>query len=220
MSAFVNPCGGKRWRLLPSGLIEVEGEGTPSFPESSAEFRNMAQTWKNFGGELASAGDRHGVPVSWMLAVATMETGHLSSDPKKQAQAVSPAGAIGVMQIMPANAQPFGGRTADQLFNPSDNIDTGARILATHLKDPARGGLPGISALYNSGRLCQAGRNEWNLLADANYPRKVILWNNSAVMNGMTGGVSTMTLLVLGAAFGSALALAVAGVLSGGARGV
>ena len=104
MSAFVNPCGGKRWRELPSGLIEVEGEGTPAFPETSAEFRLMAQTWKNFGGELAAAGGRHGVPVPWMLAVATMETGYLSADPKKQANAVSPAGAIGVMQVMPANA--------------------------------------------------------------------------------------------------------------------
>jgi hypothetical protein len=211
MSAFVNPCGGKRWRELPSGLIEVEGEGTPSFPETSAEFKLMAQTWKNFGGELAAAGARHGVPAPWMLAVATMETGYLSADPKKQAAAVSPAGAIGVMQIMPANAKPFGGRTPEQLFSPSDNIDTGARILATHLKNPERGGLPGISALYNSGRLCQSGRNEWNLLADANYPRKVIQWNNSAVANGMTGGVSSTMLVALGAAFGAALALAFVG---------
>lgn len=211
MSAFVNPCGGKRWRELPSGLIEVEGEDAPVFPESSAEFRLMAQTWKNFGGELASAGARHGVPVPWMLAVATMETGYLSADPKKQAGAVSPAGAIGVMQVMPANAKPFGGRTPEQLFNPADNIDTGARILATHLKNPERGGLPGISALYNSGRLCQAGRNEWNLLADANYPRKVIQWNNSAIRAGLVSSVSTTMLLVMGSALGFALALAVSG---------
>lgn len=211
--SFENPCGGKRWQILPSGLIEVEGEGIPTLAPSSASFRLMEQTWKNFGSELRRAGERHRVPVSWMLAVATMETGYLSGDPKKQAQAVSPAGAIGVMQIMPANAGPFGGRAPEQLFNPPDNIDTGARILATHMADPKRGGLPGISALYNSGRLCQAGRNEWNLLADANYPRRVIEWNNAAIESGIVSSMSTTTLLVMGVAFGGALGLAVAGTM-------
>jgi len=207
---FQNPCGGKRWAIRPDGLIEVEGEGIPVVPPGSAAFLNMAQTWRNFGPLLARAASKYSLPTPWLLAVATMETGHLSATPEKQARAVSPVGAIGVMQIMPFNAKPFGLASPDELFDPVKNIDVGAQILKKSNDNPRNGGLPGISAMYNSGRLCttDAGRNEWMLLADANYPRHVIEWNNTAIQSGMIGpGASTLALF--GAAFGASLALVV-----------
>lgn len=207
---FQNPCGGKRWKLLPSGLIEVEGEGIPVVAPGSPSFQNMARTWQNWGPLLARAASKYNLPVPYMLAVATMETGHLSTSPEKQAHALSPVGAIGVMQIMPFNAKPFGLSSPEELFDPAKNIDVGAQILTKSNSNPRNGGLPGISAMYNSGRLCttDAGRNEWMLLADANYPRRVIEWNNTAIQSGMTGS-SASTLTLFGAALGASLALVV-----------
>ncbi len=209
---FQNPCGGKRWKLLPSGLIEVEGEGTPTVAPGSSSEKLMAQTWQNWGGALSAAASRHHVPASWLLAVATMETGFLSADPKKQALAVSPVGARGIMQIMPFNAKPFGLSSEDELFDPAKNIDVGAKIIAKNAERPDVGGLPGISALYNSGRLCTSdpNRNEWMLLADANYPRRVIEWNNTALESGLVSALGTRTLALLGAATGVAVAMTVA----------
>lgn len=210
---FTNPCGGKRWRVLPSGLIEVEGEGTPTLDPNSASFKLMAQTWKNWGGALGRAASKYDLPVSWLLAVATMETGFLSADPVKQAQAQSPVGAIGVMQVMPFNATSFGLKSADELFDPEKNIDVGAHILANDNKNLNAGGLPGISAMYNSGKLCTTdpNRNEWMLLADANYPRRVIEWNNAALESGLVFALGASSVAFLGAATGAAIALVVAG---------
>lgn len=218
MSDFANPCGGKRWRVLPSGLIEVEGEGFPTAAPGSDREKNMLATWENWGSLLQAAASRYELPVSWLLAVATMETGHLSHSgatltPEKQARAISPADAIGVMQIMPFNAKPFGLSSETELFEPAKNIDVGAHILQKGNEDPKAGGLPGISAKYNSGRLCTSdpNRNEWMLLADANYPRRVIEWNNAAIQSGLTSSLSPSTLALLGAAVGMAAAITVAG---------
>jgi len=44
-------------------------------------------------------------------------------------QAVSRAGAIGLMQVMPATAADYGVDSADALFDPEVNVDTGSRHL-------------------------------------------------------------------------------------------
>ena len=170
----------------------------------------MLQTWKNWGALLSGAAGRHGVPAPWMLAIATMETGAWSSNPTQQATIVSPAGAIGVMQIMPFNAQPYGLADPAELTDPAKNIDVSAQMVK---KIAGRvGGLPSVSAVYNSGRECgcaQSGCNEWNLVADSNYPRRVIEWNNTAILDGIVGmSFGGASVAVFGAAFGAAVALA------------
>lgn len=215
MATFINPCGGKRWAVLASGLIEIEGEGTPTVALESGSFRNLVRTSQNWGSLLGSAAARHGVPVSWLLAIATMETGAWSQNPAQQASIVSPAGAIGVMQIMPFNAAPFGLTGPEELTDPVKNIEVGAKMVAK-INGKHEGGLPAISAVYNSGRLCgcaRSGCNEWNLVADSNYPRRVIEWNNTAIEQGLVGlTLGRETIAALGAAFGAAVALAAAGV--------
>lgn len=202
--AFQNPCGGLQWQNLPSGLIEIQGEGIPTLKAGTAAFNNMAATWKNWGALLTRAARTHDVPVSWLLAIATMETGSWAADPDKQARIVSPAGAVGVMQVMPATAGGYG-RTGADMANPRLNIDTAANLVAD-LKKKNEGGLPAIAARYNSGRLCSAGRNEWNLLADANYPRRVMEWNNAAILSGMVQN-NILPIALAGFAFGVAVAL-------------
>jgi hypothetical protein len=43
--------------------------------------------------------------------------------------AVSPAGAVGLMQVMPATAADYGVRSVDTLFEPETNLNTGMRHL-------------------------------------------------------------------------------------------
>ncbi len=43
--------------------------------------------------------------------------------------AVSPVGAVGLMQVMPATASDYGVASVDALFDPSTNLDTGMRHL-------------------------------------------------------------------------------------------
>ncbi len=77
------------------------------------------------------AAQRYGLPLPYLLAVARGES---FFDPN----AVSSKGAIGLMQIMPATAGDYGVKK-EKLFNPAENIDTGAHLLSdlnTRLKDP------------------------------------------------------------------------------------
>ena len=71
---------------------------------------------------INAAAAKYGVPPSLLLAVATQESGLNQS-------AVSPKGAIGVMQLMPGTAAQYGDNPSDL----SQNIDAGARYLSDML---------------------------------------------------------------------------------------
>lgn len=64
-------------------------------------------------------------------------------------RALSPKGARGLMQLMPATAKRYGVRTAE-LFQPERNIEAGVRYLS-FLTDRFAGDLPRILAGYNAG---------------------------------------------------------------------
>jgi hypothetical protein len=177
IGSFSNPCGGRRWRTEADGTIAIEGEGASAYKPGTAQFRMMDQTWKNWKPFFIAASREYDVPLEWLLAIATVETGLWSDRPRTQETIRSYAGAIGVMQVMPATARMLG-YEADQMLRADTNIMASAKLvdkLRTKYKE-----LPAISAVYNSGRLCSAGRNEWNLFADGNYPRKAIMYNNAA----------------------------------------
>lgn len=183
----VNKCGGRRWRQLPSGLIEVEGEGTPMVKPGSDRYNDMEQTWKNWAPLLRAAAARHDLPVAWPLAIASVETGFMSHNPKLQATIVSPAGAQGVMQIMPGTAIGLG-ITPEQRADPAKNIDAGTKYLKQLYDGRTGHQLPTIGSAYNAGPgsgalgvRCQVGRNEWSMVADHNYPRQIIEYNNAAI---------------------------------------
>ncbi|GAA2735685.1 hypothetical protein GCM10009867_18590 [Pedococcus aerophilus] len=87
---------------------------------------------------FASAAQRYDVPVALLTSVAKAESGFNPS-------AVSHAGAIGLMQIMPATARGLG---VDPR-NPAQAIDGAARLLASHLD---RFGSTSLAlAAYNAG---------------------------------------------------------------------
>jgi soluble lytic murein transglycosylase-like protein len=90
--------------------------------------------------ELAdAAADKYGLPRSLVRSVMAAESG-------SQSQAVSPKGAIGLMQLMPGTAQELG---ADP-YDPAQNVDAGTRYLRS-LLERYNGALWHALAAYNAG---------------------------------------------------------------------
>jgi len=85
------------------------------------------------------------VDPALVYAVARQES---KFDPK----AVSPAGAAGLMQIMPGTADAISPNRQKSLFDPSTNLDLGQRYLRTLMRDPNIGeNLLLLAVAYNRG---------------------------------------------------------------------
>jgi hypothetical protein len=96
------------------------------------------------GGDLrelaAAAARRHGLDPELVMAVVSVESSF-------RPQAVSPKGAVGLMQLMPKTAEALG--VADA-FDPAQNLDGGARHLG-QLLTVYGGDLTRALAAYNAG---------------------------------------------------------------------
>lgn len=88
---------------------------------------------------IDAAAARHQLDTALARAVAWVES-------QGQPRAVSPAGAMGIMQLMPRTAASLG--VADP-FNPAANIDGGVRFLAQLVRDFRD--VPTALAAYNWG---------------------------------------------------------------------
>ncbi|GLR90303.1 lytic transglycosylase domain-containing protein [Bradyrhizobium iriomotense] len=127
--------------LLLVGLLVIGG----SMPAVSAEKASTrSQTASDrYVAYVAEAAQRFGIPTAWIRAVMHIES---SGDRR----AVSPKGALGLMQLMPktwADMRVRYGLGRDP-FDPRDNILAGAAFLR-ELHD--RYGSPGFLAAYNAG---------------------------------------------------------------------
>jgi len=93
--------------------------------------------------DMLEASRRFNIPILWLQAVMQVESAG-------NAQAVSPKGAIGLMQIMPETyaelRQEY--RLGADPFNPHDNILAGAAYLHAMYE---HFGTPGFLAAYNAG---------------------------------------------------------------------
>jgi D-alanyl-D-alanine carboxypeptidase len=96
-----------------------------------------------WGPYIREAAARYDIPEQWIRAVMNQESGG-------EEQAVSPVGAMGLMQIMPETYQEL--RDANELggdpFDPHNNILAGAAYIR-EMYD--RYGSPGFLAAYNAG---------------------------------------------------------------------
>ncbi len=92
---------------------------------------------------IAEAAQRFGIPAAWIRAVMRVESAN-------DVRAISPKGAMGLMQIMPATWADLRARhrLGSDPYDPRDNILAGAAYLR-ELHD--RYGSPGFLAAYNAG---------------------------------------------------------------------
>lgn len=127
--------------LLLSGLSFGYPLTSPAFAQPQS--RDPAPIREAFGDTIAEAARRFGIPAAWIRAVIATESG---GDPR----AVSPKGAMGLMQIMPATWTELRGRhdLGTDPYDPRDNILAGAAYLR-EMRD--RYGAPGLLAAYHAG---------------------------------------------------------------------
>ena len=134
------------WRqLLCSGIAValLTGSGVTYAEPIAARPPGVAATADQVAGFVAEASQRFGIPASWIRAVMRAES--LGDE-----RALSPKGAMGLMQIMPATWAGLRLRygLGANPYDAHDNIIAGAAYLR-ELHD--RYGAPGFLAAYNAG---------------------------------------------------------------------
>jgi soluble lytic murein transglycosylase-like protein len=91
---------------------------------------------------IAEAAVRHRVPAAFVASIVAAESNF-------NCAAISPKGAVGLMQLMPQTAKQFG---ADPAV-PAQNIDAGTRYLGWLMKryEKRRNSIKHVIAAYNAG---------------------------------------------------------------------
>lgn len=103
----------------------------------------ITATENQYSGIIAEAARRFGLPAEWIRLVMQVESAGVAA-------ATSPAGAMGLMQLMPDTYAAMRKRhgLGNDPYDPRDNILAGAALLR-ELFD--RYGVPGFLAAYNAG---------------------------------------------------------------------
>ena len=130
-----------RWRLVVLAMaVGLAGAWTDARAQSASHRPH-----------IETAATRFGLPADLIARVIDVES-------NGEARAVSPAGAMGLMQLMPGTWAMLRARLGlgDDPFDPRDNILAGSAYLRD-LRD--RYGVPGFLAAYNAG----PGRYEQSL---------------------------------------------------------
>lgn len=127
--------------LLISG--SVSSSGVVRAESATAVTSKTAPNASPYASFVLEAAQRFAVPASWIGAVMAIESGG-------DVRALSPQGAMGLMQIMPATWADLRVRhgLGDNPYDPRDNILAGAAYLR-ELHE--RYGSPGFLAAYNAG---------------------------------------------------------------------
>ncbi|MFB9948893.1 lytic transglycosylase domain-containing protein [Rhizobium puerariae] len=131
---------------------------------SSARTETAATSSEPWADHITEAAKRFAIPERWIRAVMQTESDH---DP----HAISPKGAIGLMQIMPATWAELRARygLGDDPYDPRDNILAGSAYLA-ELHDLY--GSPGFLAAYNAG----PGRYKNHLVTGDPLPAETVAY--------------------------------------------
>jgi hypothetical protein len=132
----------------PVTVLASTGSVEP-LPQKLVTFFEQSKTYKAVKPLLREASKTHGIDYSLLKAVITTESGF-------NPNAVSPKGAVGLMQLIPPTARRYGvtagkgSSIAKKLTDPKTNIKAGARYLADLIKMfPGR--LELALAAYNAG---------------------------------------------------------------------
>lgn len=137
---------GGRVEVPAASVRQIERLPEPSAPPAPQSTASQRTEERQPGPDpralVTEAALRHGLPPEFVHAVAWAESGY-------RTEAVSPKGAVGVMQLMPSTAARLGADPRD----PVQNVDAGVRFLRElllryqHTPNPVRRAL----AAYNAG---------------------------------------------------------------------
>jgi len=159
----------------PSGNVQTaRAVAVPTASAKLIAFFDVSPSFKQVKHHLREASKDQGVDYELLKALIATESGF---DPR----AVSPKGAVGLMQIMPATAERYGvtGDTrtpvGKKLTDPRTNIKTGTRYLR-YLLDLFPGRLELALAAYNAGEgaVQRAGNRVPNYPETQNYVKTVM----------------------------------------------
>jgi len=133
-----------RAAVRPAELVSALREGRRSFDlfrsYTPSEARRRFLATRPYGRDIARVAERHGLDGLLVAALVEVESGYYPG-------AVSPMGALGLMQVMPSTGELYG--HAD-LLDPRANLDAGSRYFAD-LLDLFSGDLELALAAYNAG---------------------------------------------------------------------
>lgn len=146
----------------------------PTAPAKLLAFFDVSPNFKQVKHHLREASQDQGIDYELLKALIATESGF-------DARAVSPKGAVGLMQVMPATAERYGvtGDTrtpvGKKLADPRTNIKTGTRYLR-YLLDLFPGRLELALAAYNAGEgaVQRAGNRVPNYPETQNYVKTVM----------------------------------------------
>lgn len=131
--------GWQLWKSLPGNATPERG-GAPRRPADDEPVALGAERFHRYDSLIRAASSRYQLPESLLRAVIHTESNYNPS-------AVSRAGAMGLMQLMPKTARTLGVREA---FDPAQNIHGGARYLRL-LANRYGGDMVLVLAAYNAG---------------------------------------------------------------------
>jgi len=155
------------------GGRKLDGK-VPQASQSLLALFEASPSYKTAKAALRDAADKHSIDYELLQALIATESGF-------DAQAVSPKGAMGLMQLMPATAQRYG-VSADKrstiekkLFDPRINIAAGSRYLRD-LMAMFPGQIELALAAYNAGEgaVQRAGNKIPNYKETQNYVQTVL----------------------------------------------
>lgn len=157
-----------------SGRIGATGNGMPGAPPKLLAFFDVSPNYKAVKHLLRDASVAQDIDYELLQALIATESGF-------NTHAVSPKGAVGLMQLMPPTAQRYGVRAdknspiEKKLTDPKTNIRAGSRYLRD-LIDMFPGQLELAVAAYNAGEgaVQRAGNRIPNYPETKNYVKTVM----------------------------------------------
>lgn len=120
--------------------IGIDKEKNNIKPTATSAKQHAISADGNINNMIERSARKYGVDPKLVNAVAKTESNYL-------ANAVSEAGAVGIMQLMPETAASLG---VNDIYNPRDNIEGGTKYIK-QLLNTFDGDVPKAVAAYNAG---------------------------------------------------------------------